>query len=186
MLICWQTGFFYGANNSVVCNKFVCAFAKIVGAYVFVGIFFVRAFLKLTKSYFLANKTLTKAVYYCADNRKTNMQEYLKSKMVKLRCKKSYQGAHTHIIVGRVLEENQNYIAIMGKTFHFGRIVDGMKNQIFSGAITERIVPWNNVEIVHPLSDESDFSAPIKFDGNGNLVLCDTAHTLIAEKRDEL
>lgn len=114
------------------------------------------------------------------------MQEYLKSKMVKLRCKKSYQGAHTHIVIGRVLEENQNYIAIMGKTFHFGRIVDGMKNQIFSGAITERIVPWNNVEIIHPLSDESDFTASIKFDTNGNLVLCDKAHTLIAEKRDEL
>lgn len=114
------------------------------------------------------------------------MQEYLKSKMVKLRCKKSYQGAHTHIVIGRVLEENQNYIAIMGKTFHFGRIVDGMKNQIFSGAITERIVPWNNVEIIHPLSNLMEAVKSLSSDTNGNLVLCDNAHTLIAEKRDEL
>ena len=53
------------------------------------------------------------------------MTGYLKGKTIRLRCKKDYPGAHTHIIIGRVVEENESYIAVQGRSFHFARIVDG-------------------------------------------------------------
>ena len=70
------------------------------------------------------------------------MNEFLKSKNIRLRCKKSYPGAHTHIIIGYVLEESERYVVVKGRTFHFTRIVDGMRNQVHTGIETIRIIPW--------------------------------------------
>ena len=44
------------------------------------------------------------------------MSDYLKDKNIRLRCKKQYPGAHTHIIIGRVEEENARYIAVKGRS----------------------------------------------------------------------
>ena len=76
------------------------------------------------------------------------MSNYLKGKTIRLRCKKDYPGAHTHIIIGRVVEENESYIAVQGRSFHFARIVDGMRSQIAIGQETVRVIPWGNVELI--------------------------------------
>ena len=116
--------------------------------------------------------------------RRYRMTNYLKGKTIRLRCKKDYQGAHTHILIGRVVEENESYIAVQGRSFHFARIVDGMKNQINVGQETVRVVPWANVELIHWLTERTDWNAEIGFDVKGSLILQDTARTMIAERRD--
>ena len=114
------------------------------------------------------------------------MTNYLKGKTIRLRCKKDYPGAHTHIIIGRVVEENESYIAVQGRSFHFARIVDGMKNQINVGQETVRVVPWGNVELIHWLTERTDWNAEYGFDVKGSLILQDTVRTMIAERRDGL
>ena len=112
------------------------------------------------------------------------MTNYLKGKTIRLRCKKDYPGAHTHILIGRVVEENESYIAVQGRSFHFARIVDGMRSQISVGQETVRVIPWGNVELIHWLTDRTDWNAEIGFDAKGSLILQDPARTMIAERRD--
>ena len=112
------------------------------------------------------------------------MNDYLKGKKVRLRCKKDYPGAHTHIIIGVVVEENDRYVAVQGRSFHFARIVEGMLNQINTGALAIRVIPWGNVELIHWLSDKTDWNADIAFDAKGSLILQDPVRTMIAERRD--
>ncbi len=112
------------------------------------------------------------------------MSDYLQGKNVRLRCRKSYPGAHTHIIIGKVEEENSRYIAVKGRAFHFSRLVDGMRNQVHTGIAMVRIIPWENVEVIHWLGAKVDWNADFDFDKNGNLVLLDKGKTVIAEKRD--
>ena len=100
--------------------------------------------------------------------------------------KKDYPGAHTHIIIGVVVEENDHYIAIQGRSFHFARIVDGMRSQVTVGQETVRVIPWGNVELIHWLTERTDWNAEIGFDVKGSLILQDTARTMIAERRDGL
>lgn len=111
------------------------------------------------------------------------MNDYLKNKNVRLRCKKSYPGAHTHIIIGNVETENEKYLAIRGRTYHFARIVDGLTSQVAVGIEMIRVIPWDNVEIIHWLGPNTDWNAEIDFDRNGNLYLKDLPRTIIAEKR---
>ena len=112
------------------------------------------------------------------------MTGYLKGKTIRLRCKKDYPGAHTHILIGRVVEENESYIAVQGRSFHFARIVDGRKSQINIGQETVRVVPWANVELIHWLTELTDWNAELGFDAKGSLILQDPARTMIAERRD--
>ena len=116
--------------------------------------------------------------------RRYRMTNYLKGKTIRLRCKKDYPGAHTHILIGRVVEENESYIAVQGRSFHFARIVDGMRSQINVGQETVRVVPWGNVELIHWLTERTDWNAEYGFDVKGSLILQDTARTMIAERRD--
>ncbi|MFA6816494.1 MAG: hypothetical protein WCS73_09395 [Lentisphaeria bacterium] len=114
------------------------------------------------------------------------MKDYLLGKNIRLRCKKSYPGAHTHVIIGRVEEENERYISIKGRTFHFSRIIDGMRNQVNAGMTTVRVIPWANIEIIHWLSEKTDWDSDFSFDARGNLFLKDGCSTIIAEKSDGL
>ncbi|MFA7230426.1 MAG: hypothetical protein WC071_04085 [Victivallaceae bacterium] len=114
------------------------------------------------------------------------MKEYLKDKNIRLRCKKNYPEAHTHIIIGKVVEETCNYIAVKGRTFHFRRIVDQMISQVHCGDVMVRATPWENVEVIHWLDKQVDYNADISFDARGNLILNDKGKTIIAAKRDGL
>lgn len=114
------------------------------------------------------------------------MSDFLKGKYIRLRCKKSYSGAHTHIMIGRALEETDRYVVVKGRTFHFRRIIDGALDQVQAGEVTIRIVPWENVEVVHWIDDSVDYYADFTFDAAGNLVLSDDDCTIIAERREGL
>jgi len=112
------------------------------------------------------------------------MSDYLKGKIVRLRCKKPYPEAHTHIMIGKVEEENSRYIAVKGRTFHFKQIADRSRAHITPGITMIRAVPWDNIEVIHWLGEKTDWNADFDFDRNGNLILKDKAKTMVAEKRD--
>ncbi len=112
------------------------------------------------------------------------MSDYLKGRTVRLRCRKRYPDAHTHIIMGRVEAETPNYLVLQGRAYHFRNVTDQRRSRIHSGEVELRAVPWGNVEVIHVLDDRTDFRAGITFDGVGNLVLDDGCRTVIALNRD--
>ncbi len=111
------------------------------------------------------------------------MKEFLTNHHIRLRCKKQYPEAHTHIIIGQVEAETASYIAVKGRTFHFRRLIDQMRSQIHRGQDMIRIIPWDNIEIIHRLDQPVDCNADFTFDKHGNLILMDKSKTAIAEKR---
>lgn len=114
------------------------------------------------------------------------MKEYLKGKNIRLRCKKEYPEAHTHIIIGNVVEETSKYVVVKGRTFHFRRIVDQIRSQVHCGDTMIRVIPWENIEVIHWISEKTDWNADIAFDKQGNLILDDKVKTVIAVRRDGL
>ncbi len=112
------------------------------------------------------------------------MHEYLKNKNIRLRCRKNYPDAHTHIIIGTVVSENSNYILVRGRTFHFRRIENQLRSNIQCGDTMTRAVPWSNIEIIHELGHNVDYETDIAFDRNGNLILTDRNQTIIGLRRD--
>lgn len=113
------------------------------------------------------------------------MKKFLIEKNVRVRCKKTYAEAHTHVLIGKVIEETENYVAVKGRTFHFRRITSQMRSQIYSGETMIRVIPWDNIEIIHWISEKADWEADIGFDANGNLILKDKAHTVISMRQDD-
>ena len=112
------------------------------------------------------------------------MSDYLKDKFVRLRCRKSYPEAHTHLVIGKVVAETDRYIVMKGRTFHYKRIVDRGRSQVTRGEVTVRVIPWDNVEIIHELGGEVDYNADFKFDTDGNLVFMDSDKTMIVNKSE--
>ncbi len=118
------------------------------------------------------------------------MKKKLLDKNVRVRCKKSYPEAHTHLLIGRVLEVNSAFLMLECRTFHLrsrGAVCGVVKNdrsQITAGEVMERIVPWHNVEILHLLPGKTDYRADFKFDDNDNLIFRDAVHTVIAYHRE--
>ncbi len=112
------------------------------------------------------------------------MSDYLNDKFVRLRCRKAYPDAHTHLVVGKVIKETENYIVMKGRTFHYKRIVDRELSQISRGDVTVRVIPWDNVEIIHELGAMVDYNADFLFDKEGHLVFSDYSKTIIVNKGD--
>lgn len=112
------------------------------------------------------------------------MSDYLKDKFVRLRCRKFYPEAHTHLVIGKVVDETENYIVMKGRTFHYKRIVDRGLSQVTRGDVTVRVIPWDNVEIIHELGSMVDYNADYLFDKDGNLVFSDYSKTMIVNKGD--
>jgi hypothetical protein len=112
------------------------------------------------------------------------MSNYLKDKFVRLRCRKTYPEAHTHLVIGKVVDETDRYIVMKGRTFHYKRIVDRGRSQVTRGEVTVRVIPWDNVEIIHELGGEVDYNADYVFDKDGNLVFMDSDKTMIVNKGD--
>jgi hypothetical protein len=115
-----------------------------------------------------------------------DLKNYLTHHYIRLRCKKQYPEAHTHIIIGEVEAETSRYVAVKGRTFHFRRLVDQLRSQVHCGQEAVRVIPWENIEIIHRLEAPVDYLADITFDKHGNLILADKAKTVIAEKRSGL
>ena len=112
---------------------------------------------------------------------------YLIDKVIRLRCKKPYPDAHNHVIIGRVVDENESYIAVLGRSFHFAGILDRVTSKINPGRSNAiRVIPWGNVELIHVLDgDRINWSAEILFDNEKkHFFLDDEAHTVIAGRHD--
>jgi hypothetical protein len=71
----------------------------------------------------------------------------------KIRCKKQYVEANNHLIVGYLLKYSTEYVKVLGRTFHFGKVLTE-KSGISIGEFDNRIVPWNNIEIVNILPND--------------------------------
>ncbi len=113
------------------------------------------------------------------------MKKFLEGKLVRVRCKKGYAGAHCHVILGEVMEENEAYLVLKGKAFHFNKLdVNTQRQHIMVGAVCVRAVPWQNVEVIHWIGPHCDYTKDFQFDNEHNLVLTDKKHTVIAFARD--
>ncbi|MFA6569347.1 MAG: hypothetical protein WCS96_14140, partial [Victivallales bacterium] len=77
-------------------------------------------------------------------------------KIWKIRVIKEYKEAHSHLLVGEVLEETQNYVRLKCRTFHFGKCVQLAKD-INCGVVAERIIPWNRIEIINVNDPKFDY-----------------------------
>ena len=103
-------------------------------------------------------------------------------KIWKIRTVKPYHEAHSHIIVGHVLEVTDAYVRINCRTYHFGRAVSSEKD-IFIGPLMVRVIPWARIEIINELSEAFDYSnAQVSGgkDGNINIVDKNFAYSLVS------
>ena len=99
--------------------------------------------------------------------------EKTQKKIWKVRIAKIYQGAHNHLLIGRVLEFNECFIRMDCNSYHFGSGVTGPKS-IKTGRRMVRIVPWHRIEIVNELSPDFAFDiATMKSDDDNQVILTD-------------
>lgn len=80
------------------------------------------------------------------------MKEYV-GKNWKIRISKTYSNAKNHIVVGKIVNCNEVFVALTSKTFHFGNAVNDIKD-IQEGRFDIRIIPWSRIEIIHELPDD--------------------------------
>jgi hypothetical protein len=96
-----------------------------------------------------------------------------KREIWKVRAVKLYPEAHTHLLVGRVVARDDASIKLMCRSFHYGRVVGGVRD-ISVGELAMRIIPWSRVEIINELPASFDFQkAKLEADGRGSVVYSD-------------
>ncbi len=78
-------------------------------------------------------------------------------KIIAIRTVKNYPQAHNHLLIGKLLEFNGEFLRVDCRTFHFGASVTGPKT-IKQGAKNIRIIPWARVEIINELSSDFDYA----------------------------
>lgn len=105
----------------------------------------------------------------------------LKDKIVKIRWVKNYASARNHIAVGLVKGETQHCLVVECRTFHFGKLVRD-RSRVEHGDVSIRAVPWNRIEVVHVLEEDTDWKVDFMMDEeNGDLILDNKQNTLIAK-----
>ena len=118
----------------------------------------------------------------------------LKTRIVKIRWIKPYPEAHNHIAIGEVVDETNIALKVNCRTYHFGKTVDAKNCElkpgkyvggVLAGKKAIRVIPWNRIEVMHQLSDDTDWDVTGKFDSDGNCVLKNENKTLIARPRDD-
>ena len=112
------------------------------------------------------------------------MKNLLEGKIIRMRWSKKYKEASSHVIIGQVREENSKYMIIEGKTFHFRKLISSTRNGILEGALCQRVIPWDAIEVMHILPEKTDYSCSFTFDKTGNLLLDNKHKTLIARCQD--
>lgn len=106
----------------------------------------------------------------------------MKDKVIRLRWKKYYGEAHSHVAIGEVCHENSGYVALKCRTFHFKKIING--RGIREGDMCVRMIPWNTIEVMHELETDTDYSAPLAMDSAGNIVLDNKYKTIVTRAQD--
>jgi len=91
----------------------------------------------------------------------------------KVRAVKLYAEARNHLLVGRVLERNDVYIKMHCKSYHFGRVVNGVRD-VCIGRAEVRIIPWACIEIINELNESFDYQkASLTSEKGGDIVISD-------------
>jgi len=106
----------------------------------------------------------------------------LNDKIVKIRWVKNYASASNHIGIGRVADETEQYLTVECRTLHFGKLIRE-RSRINHGHVGLRAIPWNRIEVIHVLDDDTDWKADYTIDADGNLVINNKHRTLIAETK---
>jgi len=107
---------------------------------------------------------------------------WMKDKVIRLRWKKNYPDAHSHVAIGEVVHENSGYLALKCRTFHFNRIVNGRGMR--EGDMCVRMIPWNTIEVMHELEHDTDFNVPLAMDSKANVILDNKHKTIVARAQD--
>jgi len=91
----------------------------------------------------------------------------------KIRSIKPYPDAHNHLLIGRIIKQDNVCVEIMCRSFHYGRAVSGVKD-IAVGKIAKRIIPWSRIEIINELPEGFDFQAArLEADDKGGINFTD-------------
>jgi hypothetical protein len=94
----------------------------------------------------------------------------------KVRVVKTYHEAHNHILIGAVRARDSVSVELHCRPFHFGRLVNGLKD-VTPGEVGTRIIPWLQIEIINVLPTDFRFvEAELGTDGDGNIVLRDGSY----------
>ncbi|MGE4160026.1 MAG: hypothetical protein AB7F75_13120 [Planctomycetota bacterium] len=95
----------------------------------------------------------------------------LKGKIVIVRSVKPYVDAHNHLAVGLVLEDNERYLRLLCRTFHYRKTDRNQRNSIQEGGVAVRIIPWVRIEVIHEMDKATEWKSPAKFSDKGDYSL---------------
>ena len=89
----------------------------------------------------------------------------------KVRVVKAYAEAHNHLLIGEVLANDAVRVELNCRSFHFGRLVNSLKD-VRTGDLGRRIIPWSQIEIINVLPDDFGFAeAQLAVDQEGSILL---------------
>ena len=96
----------------------------------------------------------------------------MEKKIVKIRQIKEYHEAKSHVLIGEVLEENEKYLRLRCKSFHFRSGGYKTMGNVDVGKIKIRWIPWTMIAVVTELPVDFDWvTAKFKLDKSGKLNL---------------
>lgn len=107
---------------------------------------------------------------------------WMKDKVIRLRWKKYYPEASSHVAIGKVCHETSGYLALKCRTFHFNKVING--KGIREGSLCVRMMPWDTIEVMHELEPDTDYKAPLVMDSKGTICLDNKYRTVITKERD--
>ena len=101
------------------------------------------------------------------------MAEQKDKKIWKVRTVKNYPEAHNHVLIGQIIEQNQSYVRLDCRTYHFGKSISSARD-IRAGIQGVRILPWSRIELINELPSSFDYSkAKLVATKDGKIALSD-------------
>jgi hypothetical protein len=96
----------------------------------------------------------------------------MEKRVVKVRQVKEYREAKSHVLIGEMLEENERYLRLRCKSFHFRTGSYKTTGNVDVGKIKARWIPWSMIAVVTELPADFDWvTAEFKIDKDGKLIL---------------
>jgi hypothetical protein len=104
------------------------------------------------------------------------MEKLSGSAIWKVRTIKNYPEAHTHLLVGQVLDITDSYVRLHCRTYHFKGAVN-KPDDIQIGSVMVRVVPWSRIEIINELPEGFDYvKSTVIADKVGQVLFKDKEH----------
>lgn len=92
------------------------------------------------------------------------------TKIWKARMKKAYADETNHVVVGEVSEENQLYLKMRCRAFHFKRPTTSAS--IVTSEAKVRLFPWERFSYITELPDTTDWEGAVaELDQKGDVIL---------------